>query len=70
MGQSKDGARQGLTTPDRLGSPALPGQQERYRKVAELLREWMGADDGYDDEIWPLIEEELRDPGIRCRVGE
>ena len=44
-----------------------PEQQERYRKAAVSLREWMEAGDGYDDEIWPLIEEELKDPGIRVK---
>ena len=49
------------------GSFLSPEIQERPRKAAELLREWMTADDGYDEEIWPLIEEELANS--RTRVG-
>lgn len=56
----------------RAGEPAAqppsPEQQERYRKAASLLRQWRDADDGYDAEIWPLIEAELK--GLRTRLRD
>jgi len=42
-------------------------RRERYRAAAALLREWRAEDDGYDDEIWPLLAEELKDARMRCR---
>lgn len=41
---------------------------ERYQQLATTLREWMNADDGYDDRVWPLIEESLQTDGIA--IGE
>lgn len=47
----------------------LSGERlERNRRAAALLREWMAEDEGYDREIWPLLEEELRD--LRMQVRE
>jgi hypothetical protein len=51
-----------------MASPLLPPDvQERSRRAAELLREWRSAGDGYDEQIWPLLEEELA--GSRTRIG-
>ena len=47
--------------------PLTREERERYRAAASLLREWIREDDGYDDEIWPAIEEELRRGGLRSR---
>lgn len=48
----------------------LPEQsrEQRYRQAAELLREWKDDETGYDDEIWPLVEEDL--PSLRTRCPE
>ena len=56
--------------PGRRGAPARSkrlSRSERYRKAAALLREWMADDSGYDEEIWPALERELKDVGIRLR---
>jgi hypothetical protein len=45
-----------------------PEQKARYRQAAELLRGWMQAEDGYDQEVWPLIEAELKDHRMRMAV--
>lgn len=45
-----------------------PEQRERYRQAAELLCDWMQAEDGYDQEVWPLIEAELKDHRMRMAV--
>jgi hypothetical protein len=51
--------------------PLLPQElQERSRQAAELLRKWMSADDGYDEQIWPLVEEELTSSRTRIGSGE
>lgn len=51
------------------GDPLLtPEQKARNREAAELLREWMQAEHSYDDEVWPLIEEELQDQRLRMVV--
>jgi hypothetical protein len=36
-----------------------PEVRERQRQAAALVLEWAQEKDGYDEEIWPLIEEEL-----------
>lgn len=45
-----------------------PGQKARYQEAGDLLRGWMQAEDGYDEEVWPLIEEELKDQRMRMAV--
>jgi hypothetical protein len=53
---------------DEAAGPLLsPELQERSRQAAELLCEWMATKDGYDEEIWPLLEEELA--SSRTRIG-
>jgi hypothetical protein len=42
--------------PDPLLTPEV---RERQRQAAALVREWAQEKDGYDEEIWPLIEEEF-----------
>jgi len=52
-------------------APATAGdrdRQDRYRRAAELIREWQADQSGYDDEIWPLVEEEL--PNLRTHCPE
>jgi hypothetical protein len=34
-------------------------RQDRYRQAATLLRQWREDDSGYDEKIWPLLEEEF-----------
>jgi hypothetical protein len=62
--------RKPVTIETRLGEPAderpSQEQQERYRKVVSLLRQWKADDQGEDDN-WPLVEEELRT--IRLQIG-
>lgn len=44
--------------------PALllltPEQRERQRQAGVLVSAWMQEEDGYDAEVWPLLEQELR----------
>lgn len=35
-------------------------RRNRYRQAAALLRQWREDDSGYDEKIWPLIEEEFK----------
>ena len=41
-------------------------RRERCRKAAELLRKWAQEDSAYDDEVSALLEEALKDSGLRC----
>lgn len=43
-----------------------PEEREWNRETAAMIRSWMEQDDGYDDEVWPLIEEELKNSRMRC----
>lgn len=43
-------------------------REDRYRRAAELIREWKADESGYDDEIWALVGEEL--PSLRARCPE
>ena len=40
---------------------------ERNRKTAALLRKWMADESGYDEEVWPALEQELKDSAVRFR---
>jgi len=42
-------------------------REERYRRLAAQLQEWAAEDAEYDEEVWPLVEEELRSLRMRCR---
>jgi len=35
------------------------------QKAAEMIRQWMATDDGYDERVWPILEAELRRDPIR-----
>jgi len=37
----------------------LEDRRDRYRQAAALLRQWREDDSGYDEKIWPLLEEEF-----------
>jgi hypothetical protein len=37
----------------------IADRQGRYRQAAALLRQWREDDSGYDEKIWPLLEEEF-----------
>ena len=37
----------------------LEDRRDRYRQAAALLRQWRGDNSGYDEKIWPLLEEEF-----------
>ena len=43
--------------PDPLLTPEL---RERQRQAGALVSAWMQEKDGYDAEVWPLLEQELR----------
>ena len=46
--------------------PLSPEERERNRETAALLRSWMESDGQYEEEVWPLIEEELKNSRMRC----
>jgi hypothetical protein len=56
MTQSSTGAAETTSNVDR-----------RHRTAAALLEKWMLEDDGYDERVWPILEDELRDGALRCR---
>lgn len=41
-------------------------ESARYKKASDLLAGWMKAEDSYDEEVWPLVEEELKNSRMRC----
>jgi len=41
-------------------------RRERYRKVAERLRQWSREDHEYDERVGGILETELNDAGLRC----
>jgi len=42
-------------------------RQKRYKKAAQLIRQWLDQDDDYDARVWPLLAEELADSRLRLR---
>jgi hypothetical protein len=51
------------TEPDQIVSNA----ERRHRMAALLLEKWMLEEDGYDERVWPILEQELKDSALRCR---
>lgn len=49
--------------------PARASREERYRRAADLLSSWREQKDGYDDEVWPLLREELDHGRFECRAS-
>lgn len=39
----------------------------RNRKAAALIRSWMEDESGYDEEVWPALEQALKEDPIRFR---
>ena len=64
-GSSKPPARPGAGT---WVDPLTPAERmERNRRAAALLREWMADDSGYDEEMWPVLEQALKEDPVRFR---
>ena len=40
---------------------------ERSIRAADLIQDWMADESGYDQEVWPLLAEELSN--LRTRIG-
>jgi len=38
-----------------------------YAAAAALLEKWLIEQDGYDDRVWPVLEQELNDVALKCR---
>jgi hypothetical protein len=38
--------------------------------AALLLEKWMLEDTGYDDRVWPTLEDELNHGGLKCRDAD
>jgi len=46
-------------TAEKSHAGLLEDRRDRYRQAAALLRQWREDDSGYDEKIWPLLEEEF-----------
>ena len=50
----------------RWADPLTPPQRmARNQEAAALLREWMADESGYDEEVWPALEQALKEDPIR-----
>ena len=55
-------------TQDSMKTTAAASNVERRRiTAAALLEKWVLDEDGYDDRVWPALEQELKDGSLRCR---
>lgn len=54
--ESQPSRREIVPEPDPL---LTPERREKQRLAAALVREWSKEKDGYDEEIWPLLQKEL-----------
>jgi hypothetical protein len=54
------------TKPDQIAS----NRTRRYKKAAALIRKWMAEEDDYDETVWPALEQELKEGGLRCREAD
>ncbi len=55
------------TTSDEIAEASNVSYDKRTHRAIELLRQWSEADDGYDDEVWPLLEKELKEHRVVIR---
>jgi hypothetical protein len=46
-------------TAEKAHAGLLEDRRDRYRQAAALLRQWREDNSGYDEKIWPLLEEEF-----------
>jgi len=57
-----------LSSEARSPEPPPQTRRDRYRRAAAFIESWLADESGYDEEVWPLLEEELKDARMRCRV--
>ena len=68
MRESRPAARRKEAVPAPWVDPLPPAERmERSRKAAALLREWMVDESGYDEEVWPALEQTLKEDPVRFR---
>ena len=61
-------ARRRAVGPTPWIDPLTPAERmERSFKAAALLRKWMADDSGYDEDVWPALEQALKEDPIRFR---
>jgi hypothetical protein len=51
-------------------SENLLSRRERYKRAAALLDQWERASGDYDERVWPILDEELKDSVLRCSEDE
>ena len=54
-------------TSDEIAEASDVAYDKQTHPAVELLRRWSKEDDGYDDEVWPLLEEELKEHRVVIR---
>ena len=45
----------------------MSNRARRYQEAAQLLRQWMERDGDYDEQVWSMLEESLKDNRVHCR---
>ena len=62
VNEPKPATSQRAAGPKPWVDPLPPAERtERNLKAAALLRDWMADDSGYDEEVWPVLEQALKD---------
>jgi hypothetical protein len=56
-----------VTTPAEWEAMSPDERLERNRRAAALIRSWMDDNTGYDEEVWPALEQALKEDPIRFR---
>ena len=68
VAEPKPVVRRRVATPETREDPLSPEERvKRSRQAAALLRKWMADDSGYDEEVWPAVEQVLKEDPIRFR---
>jgi hypothetical protein len=68
VSEPKPATKRRAAGPTPWADPLPPAERmERNLKAAALLREWMADDSGYDEEVWPVLEQALKEDPIRFR---
>lgn len=51
-------------------TPSPTNASRRYVMAALLLDKWMREEPDYDDRVWSVLEQELKDDSLRCHDAD
>jgi hypothetical protein len=67
----KSADRKTKRPPTSTRASEVKNRLDRYEKAAEMIRQWMATEDGYDERVWPILDAALKcDPIRYCEPND